>query len=289
MGAQMPSQGESQRVRSARPQKKRLLRRILQADPGQEYLLYTPSSAGAEPPLVVSVHGISRNVHEHARLLSAYCEMYGAVLVVPFFSEEQHPDYQRLGRVGRGKRADLALNMIVAEVAQATGASAEQFYLFGFSGGAQFAHRYAMAHPHRVASAVFAAAGWYTMPNSNRRFPHGTRPSKKLPGLMFDAEEFLCVPMTVMVGADDTGSGGLRRAERLDREQGTNRVERAHSFTAAMKEAAEAHHLESQVSCIEVANCDHSFRRSILRGGVGDKVFEILFGPPPVHSAADEG
>ena len=30
-------------------------------------------------------------------------------------------------------------------------------HLFGFSGGAQFAHRYVMAYPHRVASAVFAS------------------------------------------------------------------------------------------------------------------------------------
>ncbi|MCP4005009.1 MAG: hypothetical protein GY725_12515 [bacterium] len=285
----MPSQGEFQVARSARPQKNRLLHRILQADPGQEYLLYTPSSAGAEPPLVVSVHGVSRNAHEHARLLSAYSEMYGTILVVPFFSEEQHRDYQRLGRIGQGKRADLALNMILADVAQVSGWAAEQFYLFGFSGGAQFAHRYAMAHPHRVASAVFAAAGWYTMPSPNRRFPYGTRPSKKLPGLIFDAEEFLCVPMTVLVGVDDTGSSGLRRGERLDREQGTNRVERAHSFVAAMKESAGAHHLESLVNCIEIPNCDHSFRRSILRGGLGDKVFEILFGAPLVNSAAIEG
>ena len=31
----------------------------------------------------------------------------------------------------------------------------------------------------------------------------------------------------------------------------------------------------------ELADCNHSFRRSILRGGLGDKVFEALLGPPP--------
>ena len=54
-----------------------------------------------------------------------------AILVAPLFAAEQHPDYQRLGRVGRGKRADIALNLIVAEVAAITGASAERFCIFG--------------------------------------------------------------------------------------------------------------------------------------------------------------
>jgi poly(3-hydroxybutyrate) depolymerase len=269
------------------PARKRLLRRVLKADPGQEYLVYVPSSGGEDAPIFVSVHGISRNVDEHARFLSAYCEIYGAVLVAPLFDEEQHPDYQRLGRVGRGKRADTALNLIVAEVANATGANGEGIYLFGFSGGAQFAHRYAMAYPHRVRAAVFASAGWYTPPDSKRRFPHGLRPSRRLPGVRFDAEEFLCVPMTVFVGEHDDDPAGLRHGARLDREQGVNRIERARNWFEAMKTFAAAHYLESRVSYEEVANCDHSFKHSILRSGLGDKVFEALFGDRPKGSSGD--
>ena len=97
--------------------KGRLLRRVLEADPSQEYLLYRPSSAGADLPLLVSIHGVSRNFDEHAKLLSAYCEMYGVALLVPHFSEEQYPDFQRLGRQGRGRRADTALHLAVAEAA----------------------------------------------------------------------------------------------------------------------------------------------------------------------------
>ncbi len=271
----------SRRPQDAAPRRKRLLRRVLQADPAQEYLLYVPESHAAEPPLFVSAHGVSRNADEHARLLSVYCEMHGAVLVAPYFSVERYPDYQRLGRAGHGKRADVALDMIVAEVAALTGASAQQFYLFGFSGGAQFAHRYVMAHPHRILAAALASAGWYTLPDHTRRFPYGTRTSHKLPGVRFDAEEYLQVPMRVMVGAEDDGTKGLRRTARLDREQGGSRIERARTWVGAMQAAAAAHHLESMVSYEEVENCDHSFRRSILRSGLGDRVFEWMFGPPP--------
>jgi len=271
------------------PRQGRLLRRVLKTDPSQEYLLYVPSSIGHTPPLLVSVHGVSRNADEHAKLLSAYCEMFGVVLVVPHFSIEHHPDYQRLGRIGRGKRADLAINSIIAEASETTGASAAQFYLFGFSGGAQFAHRYVMAHPHRIASAVIASAGWYTLPDATTRFPYGCRPSKKLPGVHFDAEEFLQVPITVMVGANDDKAEGLRRTSRIDRTQGTNRVERARRFVAEMESAAAAHHMKSMVSYKEIEKCDHSFRRSILRSGLGDVVFEAMFGTPLAKSQGETG
>lgn len=266
------------------PERKRLLRRVLRSDPGQEYLVYVPRSAGKRAPLFVCIHGVSRNADQQARLLSAYADIYGTVLVAPIFSREQYPDFQRLGRIGRSKRADLLLNQVVADAAAMTGASAERIHLFGFSGGAQFAHRYFMAHPHRVAAAVIAASGWYTFPNPTRRFPYGTRMNKLLPDVRFDAEEFLTVPVTVMVDAEDVEDSGLRRKERLDREQGVTRVERARRWVAAMQSAAAMHHLESRVSYEEIADCGHSFSRAIMRGGLGDKVFRALFGPPPARA-----
>ncbi len=260
---------------------KRLQRRVLLADPSQEYFVHAPSSCRDGAPIVVAIHGQSRNADQQARLLAAHSEARGAILVAPLFSAEQHPDYQRLGRVGRGKRADIALNLIVAEVAAITGASAERFCIFGFSGGAQFAHRYTMANPHRVAGAVIASAGWYTFPDQAKRYPYGLRMNRRHPGIRFDAEEFLQIPMTVIVGKDDDSQVGLRRTSRIDREQGTTRVERARRWVAAMHAAAAAHKLESKVSYEEVENCDHSLRRSILRGGLGDKAFQALLGAPP--------
>ncbi|MEO8443951.1 MAG: PHB depolymerase family esterase [Gammaproteobacteria bacterium] len=265
-----------------RPGRKRLVRRVLQADPGQEYLVYVPATISEKPPLFVSVHGMSRNADQHARLLAGYCDIYGAILVAPIFTAEEHPDFQRLGRVGRGKRADIALNLIVAEVSAMTPASGERFYLFGFSGGAQFAHRYLMANPHRVAAAVVAGAGWYTFPDATRRFPFGTRISNKLPDVRFDAEEFLSVPVTVMVGTKDSTKSGFRRSARLDGDQGVTRIARARNWVSAMKASAEAHHLESRVSFQKISNGTHSFKQSILAAGLGEKVFCALFGPPPV-------
>jgi pimeloyl-ACP methyl ester carboxylesterase len=242
--------------------------------------MFVPGAAVRNGRLLVSIHGVSRNADQHVRLLAANAERSGTVLVAPIFATEQYPDYQRIGRVGRSKRADVALNLVVADAAAITGVAAEQFYLFGFGGGAQFAHRYLMAHPHRVAGAVIASTGWYTLPDPTRRFPYGTRMTRKLPDVRFDAEEFLTVPVTVMVGAEDVTQNGLRHRPRLDREQGVNRLERARRWVESMRAAAAMHHMQCRVTCEEIKDCNASFSDSVLRGGLADKLFRSLFSAP---------
>ncbi len=258
-------------------QRKRIVRRALRSDPGQEYYVYVPSGGGQGAPIFISVHGISRNAREQARLFSTHAEHHGAVLIAPHFTAERHPDYQRLGRVGHGLRADAALNAIIEEVSLSTGASAGQVYLFGYSGGAQFAHRYMMAYPHRVARCVVASAGWYTFPDVKRRFPYGLRPNKGLPGVQFDPEEFLLIPVTVLVGEHDTTNGGLRRGKRIDQQQGETRVERALNWVEAMRVAAATFQMPPLVAFDTLGNGGHSFRYLMKNCQLGEKVFKSLF------------
>ena len=261
------------------PPRQQVLRRTLRADPSQEYLLYVPGDGGRGAPIFVDTHGISRNVEEHAALFAPYAEKHHVVLVAPCFPEEEFADYQRLGREGHGRRADLALEAILAEVGVLTDASTTKFYLFGFSGGAQFAHRFAMAHPDRVAGAAIGAAGWYTFPDSGTPYPYGLGPGPggELRGVRFEPEKFLRVPMTVFVGTADTGSKNVRRNETVDRQQGVTRLERAQRWTAAMRRAAEARGLEPLVTCETVAGIGHSFRQFMQEGALGDRVFDGLF------------
>lgn len=255
----------------------RVLRRVLQVDPMQEYLLYIPGGGGAKAPIFVAVHGLACNPHELARTFSAYCETAGVVMLAPIFTTEQHGDYQRLGRIGRGTRADVALDRCVAEVVSLTNADAEQLYMFGYSGGAQFVHRYLMAHPHRVAGAVAASAGWYTFPDMKVRFPYGVRSQRRLPGVNFNPEEFLRVPVTVLVGRNDVSSEQLRSTERVNRQQGINRVDRARNWVAAMRSAAKEYGYEPCVTCVEVPDVNHAFTQFCERGALPERVFAALF------------
>lgn len=198
--------------------------------------------------------------------------------MVPIFTAGQHRDYQRLGRRGRGVRADRLLDRCLAEIVSLTGADATEFYLFGYSGGAQFAHRYVMAHPHRVARAVVGAPGWYTFPDHRQRYPYGIRPNRRLADLNFNPERFLRVPIDVLIGREDTGSSNLRRTRRLDAQQGANRLERARNWVAAMREAAGMYGLPPAATLTEVDGADHSFSRFCRRGGLVERVFAATLG-----------
>ena len=268
--------------------KNQIVRRALQADPAQEYFVYVPSTGGHSAPLFVAIHGISRNALEVAKTFAGLAEAAGVVMVVPHFTADRYPDYQRLGRTESGMRADLVLDSILQEVVWITGASTAPMYLFGYSGGAQFAHRYAMAYPHRVARVVVASAGWYTLPTRQRRFPYGIRRNKAIPSIRFDPEEFLRVPIAVIVGELDVGSEGLRHSERLDREQGLTRVERARNWVEAMQAAAAEYHVEPLVTYTQVPGGEHSFALMMERSKLGERVFETLFAAPSKDSNGND-
>jgi pimeloyl-ACP methyl ester carboxylesterase len=265
----------------------RIVLRTLRGDPLQQYLVFVPRTGAAEAPVLVSVHGISRNAHDQARVFASTCDERGVVLLVPIFTPERHRDYQRLGRRGRGERTDLVLNECLAEVALLTGAATAQIGLFGFSGGAQFAHRYLMAHPERVARAVFAAAGWYTFPDDQQRFPYGIRPARSLRGVTFNPEKFLRVPIEVLIGERDVDMTNLRRTERTNRQQGQTRLERARNWVAAMRAASNVFGIGSQIELTVVPDVDHSFDRFCRDGALVDRVFTSLF-PAERESHTDD-
>ena len=258
--------------------------RVLGSDPDLAYHLFVPEVRSPEPRLVVSIHGASRNVDVHAKLLSAYAEMYGASLLVPHFSATKYADFQRLGRVGRGRRADLALHRLVAEAALQIGATTDRFYLFGFSGGAQFAHRYAMAYPRRVAYAVIANSGRYTLPDPEQTFPRGIRSTRKLPGLRFDLDALLRIPMKVYVGKDIEAKT-LPRRRRAKGDRDVPRAERARRWVTAMEEACRSRHIDSAITCEELPDRVRSFRSSVLRGGLAERAFQAMFGSPLAERA----
>ena len=263
-----------------------LVRRTLETDPHQTYYLYVPSSLAKGAPIFVTVHGVSRNVHQHAVDFVPYAERYGVVLVAPYFSVKRFPGYQRLDRGVNGQRPDVVLDRIVSEVAAATGADLSRLYLFGYSGGAQFVHRYMLAHPERVARVAIGAAGWYTFPNAAVKFPRGIGAAAAFRDLRFDPERFLSVPALVAVGDEDNvRDAELRATAKVDGQQGNNRQERGHNWIAAMKRDAAEHDLPTLYEFTTVPHCGHSFPHCMKYGGLGDVVFRFLFGETPFRNA----
>jgi pimeloyl-ACP methyl ester carboxylesterase len=151
--------------------------------------------------------------------------------------------------------------------------AADKVYLFGYSGGGQFAHRYAFTHPQRVAAFVIGAAGWYTFPDPARAYPQGLHNA----GIEFDPRQFLRIPATVVVGEKDTRrDDALNTSHALDAHQGETRVERGRRWIAAMRAAASSHGHDTRYEFHILPGSDHSFLRSVRRGSLVQRVFESL-------------
>jgi pimeloyl-ACP methyl ester carboxylesterase len=244
---------------------------------GECYFLFVPGSLTPASRLLVTVHGISGNAREHAQRFAPLAQLSDTIVVSPLFVGEGYRDYQRLGRDGRGIRVDHALDRIVSDVSARLGIPASRFHLFGYSGGGQFAHRYAMAHPQRVASVSIGAAGWYTFPDATVRYPRGISGARGLDGVRFDPGAFLQVPASVFVGENDIDRDPeLRQTDKLDRQQGGNRFERGINWIRAMREAAYRHGHFTLYSFESLPATGHSFTEAMLRGRLGEKVFQSI-------------
>ncbi len=240
-----------------------------------------PDTVNVDRSPLVAVHGIRRNAYQQAELFAERANALGRTVIAPLFSKHDWPRYQQAVRSGR---ADSALLTLLDELKAEAHWHTAQFELFGFSGGAQFAHRFAMMQPHMVSRLTVASAGWYTFPDESR-FPYGLspRPDGTDPWCAVTQDtftRFLAIPTQVCVGADDTARDpNLRSGEQIDAQQGENRLIRGIRWTQALQDAAKARSLPPRASFIALSGCDHDFRQCVLRGGL-DRVVIPSEKPP---------
>ncbi|MFQ5774700.1 MAG: hypothetical protein ACE5GS_09300 [Kiloniellaceae bacterium] len=264
-----------------KPDRGRLLRRTVDGGGQHAYYLYRPAKPAGRPKILVLIHGVSRNAREHMKVFQPYAERDGVTLVAPLFDEDHFRGYQRLGlnpRAERGNRADLSLHRILEEIGAPAGMPAGRFHLFGHSGGAQFAHRYAMAYPEHVIRYAISAAGWYTMPDLAVAYPHGMRVGKKAPGLRLDIERFLRIPACVLVGANDVERDAtFKKSAFLDATQGRTRIERAERWVGAMTTAARWRGLDTPFALHVLPRAGHDFTELAKQGALAEVVFRCLF------------
>ncbi len=261
----------------------RVLRRSLEAHEGFSYLLRVPGTPDPNRVLVL-VHGIARQADYMMHALAGHAERHRYTLVAPVFGYRYYEDYQRLGRRGRGQRADLALRATIDDLVEHVG-TGRRFHLFGFSGGAQFAHRFVYAWPDDVCSVALAASGWYTAPDANVRFPYGTGKTAKLPGLEFDAQNLANTPTLTLVGDRDRfRDPALRQVDRVDFVQGRNRVARARWFHGAIKSLADASGTAVEHSIEFLDNTAHDFGEAVYQGGLAGKLFAFCERHVPTDS-----
>ncbi len=250
--------------------------RLSRSKPQLGYYLYRSEQPARQGHLLVSVHGISRNAEEHIELFRPYADRHRVNLLAPVFDADSFGDYQRLGRKGRGPRADLALIRLLNELQAQYGWDTSQVPLFGFSGGAQFVHRFAFAHPQRVRCMALGAAGWYTMPDNRLPYPHGIADSAGLEAVRFNPAAAARLRTLVMVGEQDDRNDDeeLNRGSIVCKTQGEHRLQRARTWAHAMNALSMQGGGPGCVDMVTLPRVEHSFRDAVLEGGLATLLFD---------------
>lgn len=227
----------------------------------REYYYHYPSGLHAGSPILVSVHGISRNAAEHMVRMRGIAEAAGAVIVAPFFGKKFYPRYQQLEDRARGIRSDLALIDILAAVRRETGVETPTFHLTGFSGGAQFAHRFAIFHADRVSTCVSCSAGWYSFPEPDIPFPLGLADGSG-PGGISPHPDWHSVQHHVVVGSRDNAiEDALNMTAPVVELQGVGRRTRARRWVRSINRVRDTRGLQP-VAITELRGLSHDYTRA---------------------------
>ncbi|SEA98962.1 hypothetical protein [Rubrimonas cliftonensis] len=190
---------------------------------------------GARP--LIAVHGIGRAARLKAETFAARAAAQGRAVIAPLYDEAFWNGYQR---AVAPRRADLALLELLKDLRAEGVVDAAGFDLFGYSGGAQFAHRFALLYPHLVGRLSLGAAGWWTFPDA-APYPYGLGGDGWGARMAAGLPRFLGLDIVVTIGAQDCEpDDATRRGEAIDAQQGVDRLTRARAWVAALREAAAA-------------------------------------------------
>ena len=178
-----------------------------QHDQRFSYCLYVPDSLGPDPaPLVVVQHGSERNFLLYRDHLAGFADEHRAVVLAPLFPAgiDDPDDVHNFKFIDyHGIRFDRALLAMVDEVAARFPVDVSRFYLHGFSGGGQFAHRFFYLHPDRLAGLSVGAPGRVTLIDDATPWWLGTADLEQVFGQGLDLEAARRVPVLMVVGEDD--------------------------------------------------------------------------------------
>jgi len=172
----------------------------------------------------------------------------------------------------------MAFNNILQDVQEWLDLPPAPIHIFGFSGGGQFTHRYAMFYPKRVAKMVLAAPGWYSFPDPEQKYPYGIKSSRDWPNLSFAMDKFLQIPTLVLVGQeDDLRDADLNKTRAIDAYQGLNRIERAEHWTAAAKALGRSYDISTDFRLEQVPKASHAYESYLAHPPFAENVFDFLF------------
>ncbi|HLL18482.1 MAG TPA: hypothetical protein VK439_06850 [Rubrivivax sp.] len=180
------------------------------AHPGMGYFLFVPLQLllrrAAEAQLIVSVHGNSRNARDFRDHFARLAQAHDAVVLAPLFPMDMAqpiPDQAYTTLAPGPQRADQVLIDMIDEVAALLRMRFSRTVMFGFSGGAQFAHRFCYVHPHRVQAVSIGAPGFVTLPWRHKAWWTGVADMEQRFGRAYDPRALGQIAVQALIGGLD--------------------------------------------------------------------------------------
>lgn len=196
------------------------------SDPRFSYHTYVPGSVYDQKVprfrIMSFVHGTGRTMERYRSLFSDFADRNHLILIFPMFpgglmERDNFNSYKLLA--DQGIRYDSIFLSMIDEMAQRFPVDKEKIFLYGWSGGAQFAHRFLYVHPERLAGVAVGAPGRITYLDPETDYYWGTRNFREIFDKELDLEQIKRVPVKLMVGEHDTRFLG-------ESPRGNNRMER---------------------------------------------------------------
>lgn len=253
---------------------------------GLDYFLYIPTSASEAHPItaLVALRGMGDQPESFASGFVPEAEANGWLLVVPGYP---YGDWQQIEALKTDAHTELPwLSSLLDALPAETGYPLrERVLLYGFSRGAQSAHRFALAYPGRVLGVAAMSAGTYTLPIEHSaaydnhvplQFPVGVGDLDSYCGRRFDQVALKQVPFWIGVGQNDNVPSDIPRT--WDKYLGTTRVERAKAF----EQTIAALGVKAQLAIIPgIGHQESAESRSQAMAFLRGAEMQALSAPPP--------
>jgi len=199
---------------------------------------YRPRDCDSTCPMLIALHGALRKASDMRDYWELIADRYKFLVVTPEFSEDKYPgEAYALGGVGTEQNKERWVFATIEHLFDEMSDGQKGYTLFGYSAGAQVAHRLALLRPgNRATTVVVANAGSYTSPEFRADKGAGSFPASLVGSGVTEADvrKALSSRLIVMLGESDNDPEAVDMGKGDSAaKQGASRLERGENFFKA--------------------------------------------------------